>query len=162
MFSVLSDNPVKVSVCPLFDWAPPVAVSTPLLSPTVAVNVSPLVAPVSATLMPAIVVGAATLIVCAPGTVITGDVVAVTAIVFAVATLPKLSLAFTVRVSEPAAPSVSDRLARSVFSVASDNPVKVSVCPLFDSAAGRRQHPIAVAHRRRERLAHWWRRSPPR
>ena len=98
-----------------------------MLSVTVAVNVSLPVAPASARLTPVIAVSWLMPSVCAPGTVITGAPFTVTAIVAAVALLPKLSLALTVIVSGPAVPSVSFSVARSLFKVASDNPVKVSV-----------------------------------
>ena len=106
----------------------PLADSNPLLSFSVTVKVSlPVVLPVSARLTPAIAVAVPSATVCAPGTAITGAPFTVTAIVAAVALLPKLSLALTVIVSGPAVPSVSFSVPRSLFKVVSDSPLKVSV-----------------------------------
>ena len=58
--------------------------------------------PLSDRLTPGIAAALPTPIACAAGTAITGSPFTVTAIVFGVALLPKLSLAFTVMVSGPA------------------------------------------------------------
>ena len=77
--------------------------SNPLLSLSVTVKLSlPVVLPLSARLTPAIAVAVPSATVCAPGTAITGAPFTVTAIVAAVAPLPKLSLALSVMVSGPA------------------------------------------------------------
>ena len=86
-----------------------------MLSTSVTVNVSLPVAPLSARLMPEIAVSWLMPSVCAPGTVITGVTLAVTATVAGVAALPKLSLAVSVIVSGPAELSVSFSVPRSAF-----------------------------------------------
>ena len=86
-----------------------------MLSTSVTVNVSLPVAPASARLTPVIAVSWLMPSVCAPGTVITGVTLAVTATVAGVAALPKLSLAVSVIVSGPAELSVSFSVPRSAF-----------------------------------------------
>ena len=161
LFNSLSE-PVMVR-CVRCCRRPPVADSTPLLSLSFTVNVSPLAAPSPPrprrrSLSPR-----------------TDRLrprhrdhrrpVAVTAIVFAVATLPKLSSGFTAMVSEPRprrrCPSASPgRCSTSL----SETSIKVVVVPLLGGRAVppcRRQQPIAVAHRHRK-VSPLWRRSPPR
>ena len=90
--------------------------STPLESVSVTLKVSLPVDPASEILMPEIVAILFTpTTVAVPGTVITGTVPAVTAMVLCVATLPKLSVALILIVSAPDVESVSLNVDRSLL-----------------------------------------------
>src|SRR5580658_1362397 len=119
--------------------APPalLADSTPCVSATVTVNVSPLVVvlPLSSRLPPGIEAALPTPIVSGVSAVITGRPLTVIAVVVGVATLPKLSVALTVMVSEPAVPSVSLSVPRAVLTALSDPEIVTSLLPLFATLA---------------------------
>ncbi len=93
----------------------PVAESSPFVSASVTVKVSPVVVPVSDRLTPAIAVAWLTPAVSEVGAAMTGSPFTVTATCCWVAVLPKPSVAFSVIVSDPAVPSVSCSVARSAF-----------------------------------------------
>ena len=106
-------------------------VSRPWVSVRVTVNVSgEPVLPVSDTLTPDIAVAPDNATVCGPGTAITGWAFTVTGTVCCVATLPKLSVAVSVRVSDagPATGSLSFSTA-NVLSTSNRLPLIVSVLP---------------------------------
>src|SRR5665213_965195 len=125
---VFSETPLTVMLVPAA--LKPVADKTPWVSLTVAEKVSGApVLPVSETLTPPIAVALPTPMILAPGTAINGRPLTVTATVLAAAALPKLSVAWTVMVSVPATPSVSERLARSVLSWVREMPLTVMLVP---------------------------------
>src|SRR5665213_665543 len=125
---VFSETPLTVMLVPAA--LKPVADKTPWVSLTVAEKVSgAAVLPVSETLTPPIAVALPTPMILAPGTAINGRPLTVTATVLAAAALPKLSVAWTVMVSLPAVPSVSERLARSVLSWVREMPLTVMLVP---------------------------------
>src|SRR5665213_171930 len=125
---VFSETPLTVMLVPAA--LKPVADKTPWVSLTVAEKVSgAAVLPVSETLTPPIAVALPTPMILAPGTAINGRPLTVTATVLAAAALPKLSVAWTVMVSLPAVPSVSERLARSVLRVLRETPLTVMLVP---------------------------------
>ena len=95
--------------------------STPLESVSVTLNVSLPVDPASEILIPEIVAILFTpTTVAAAGTVITGTVPAVTAMVLCAATLPKLSVALTLIESAPEVESVSLNVERSLLTTAKE------------------------------------------
>src|SRR5665213_1126472 len=125
---VLRETPLTVMLVPAA--LKPVADRTPWVSLTVAEKVSGApVLPVSETLTPPIAAALPTAMVLAAGAAINGRPLTVTATVLAAAALPKLSVAWTVMVSLPAVPSVSERLARSVLRVLRETPLTVMLVP---------------------------------
>jgi hypothetical protein len=111
-----------------------VAASRPLVSASVTVKFSPAVAPVSETLTPEMALDLATPTVAVPGAASTGPLAAATVMLCAAAALPRLSVAFSVIVSDGVVPSVSLRVPRAKFTCVSE-PLIVSVVPGPDTLA---------------------------
>ena len=113
--------------------APPAAVaaSSPKLSATITVNVSPATAPVSETVTPAIGLGCPTPTVALLGAASTGPFATATAI-DALARLPRLSVAVSPIVSAAVLASVSLKVPSAAFTCASD-PKIVRLVPAPDT-----------------------------
>ena len=132
-----SDPVIVTLLLSLFDTPaePGVTVSSPSVSATMTVNVSPAVVPLSVRLPPGIRAALPTPIVSAVGAVITGSPFTVIVVVVCVATLPKLSVAFTVMVSVPGVLSVSLSVPRAVLTAPRDPVIVTLLLSLFDTPA---------------------------